>query len=329
MNASRATGVGLAAAAWFAVMPLAPAVCGPPGAAPPTPVPPIGIAPSAGRPLLAAPRGLTTGRLATGLAANGRATGGLAAGGLAAGLEARVAADICEQVAAAAEAANKLPAGLLKAIGRIESGRWDATRARTVPWPWAINAAGKGQWFETREAAIQAVQVFRAAGVRSIDMGCFQISLLHHPGAFKDLDQAFDPAANAAYAARFLNTLFARAGSWEGAVENYHSADPARGLAYRAQVFSAWFSPGAAPASVHAGMPPELTLPGLAPLGLAPLGAAGAAAIAPAAPAGLLPRVIAGVRIWTPMAAGTAPTIIAMPPPPGVAVAGRPPSVSE
>ena len=287
---------------------------------------------------------MAAGRLATSLAANGPATGGLAtgglaagglaAGGLAAGLEARLAADICEQVAAAAEAANKLPAGLLKAIGRIESGRWDATRARTVPWPWAINAAGKGQWFETREAAIQAVQVFRAAGVRSIDMGCFQISLLHHPGAFKDLDQAFDPAANAAYAARFLNTLFARAGSWEGAVENYHSADPARGLAYRAQVFSAWFSPGAAPASVHAGMPPELTLPGLAPLGLAPLGvaplgAAGAAAIAPAAPAGPLPRVIAGVRIWTPMAAGTAPTIIAMPPPPGVAVASRPPSVSE
>ena len=320
VDVARATGAVLVAAAWFAVMPLAPAAGGPPGAAPP--IPEIAIGASSGQPL----------------PADGGATGGPAAG-----LEARLAADICEQAGAAAEAANKLPAGLLKAIGRIESGRWDATRARSVPWPWTINAAGKGQWFETRDAAVQAVQAFRAAGVRSIDIGCFQISLLHHPGAFKDLDQAFDPAANADYAARFLNTLFARAGSWEGAVENYHSADPARGLAYRAQVFSAWFSPGAAPASVHAGMPPGLTLPGSTPAGGAPFGAtspgvtplglalpraAGAAAIAPA-PSGLLPRVIAGVRVWTPMAAGTAPSMIAMPPPPGAAVATRRPPVSE
>ena len=228
----------------------------------------------------------------------------------------------CEQAAAAAEAAHGLPAGLLLAIGRIEGGRRDAASGRGMPWPWTINAAGKGQWFETRDAAVQAVEAARAAGIRSIDAGCFQISLLHHPGAFADLNQAFNPGANAAYAARFLRALFARAGSWEGAVENYHSADPARGLAYRDQVFAAWFAPGSTPLAT------SLAAPGAAPG--ATTGATSGATppmVRAGMPPGLLPmpsaagsasasvRVTSGVRVWTPMEAGTAPTVVAMPPP--------------
>src|SRR5580658_2565403 len=148
----------------------------------------------------------------------------------------------CEQAGVAAERDGGLPDGLLLAIGRVESGRWDPVRGRMTPWPWTINAAGKGQFFETKDMAAQTVKALADGGTRSIDVGCFQISLLYHPAAFSSLEQAFDPDANARYATRFLLSLFGRTGSWEAAVEAYHSADPTLGFEYRQQVFSTWTS---------------------------------------------------------------------------------------
>jgi hypothetical protein len=196
----------------------------------------------------------------------------------------------CEQAGIAAEQAAGLPPGLLLAIGRVESGRWDPARGRVTAWPWAINAAGKGQWFETSDMAAGTVRALLDSGTRSIDVGCFQISLLYHPTAFASLDQAFDPDANARYAARFLLTLFGRTGSWEAAVEAYHSADPTLGFAYRRQVFSTW---AAAP----------------------PLPAIAVAIPAMARPAPPIPQIMAGVQVWTPMPAGTGARIVTMPPP--------------
>jgi hypothetical protein len=205
----------------------------------------------------------------------------------------------CEQAGIAAEQANGLPAGLLLAIGRVESGRWDPERGRTTAWPWAINAAGKGQWFEAKDAAVQTVGTLRESGVRSIDVGCFQINLLWHPLAFTSVEQGFDPAANARYAAKFLLSLFGRTGSWEAAVEAYHSADPALGYAYRQQVFSTWSAAS------------TLTAVASAPVSVV---ATTMLASVPKAPPVAMPLVIAGVQIWTPMPVGTAAGVVAMPP---------------
>ena len=51
------------------------------------------------------------------------------------------------------------------------------------------------------------MRAVQAQGVRSIDIGCMQVNLMHHPNAFATLDAAFDPLANALYAARFLTEL--------------------------------------------------------------------------------------------------------------------------
>lgn len=202
----------------------------------------------------------------------------------------------CEQAGIAAEQENGLPAGLLLAIGRVESGRWDASRGRVTPFPWTINAAGKGQWFQSKDIAAQTVKAQLDGGTRSIDVGCFQISLLWHPTAFNSLEQAFDPDANARYAARFLLSLFSRTGSWEAAVETYHSADPALGFAYRQQVFSTWTE--ASPVNTAAAVPVlKAAMPTLA------------AVSRPVA----LPVVIAGVQIWTPMPAGSGARVVVMP----------------
>ncbi len=142
----------------------------------------------------------------------------------------------CLEAARTAERDKALPSALLAAIGRVESGRLDTRSGQVVPWPWAVNAAGVGHAFATAQQAIAYVTLLQAAGVRSIDVGCFQVNLLYHPGAFASLEQAFDPAANASYAASFLNRLHARSGSWQQAVSDYHSMTPFAGASYRRRV---------------------------------------------------------------------------------------------
>jgi soluble lytic murein transglycosylase-like protein len=59
---------------------------------------------------------------------------------------------------------------------------------------------------------------------------------MHHPVAFADLEQAFDPLANVTYGAGFLSFLHQETGSWDHAVARYHSAEPERGEVYRSRV---------------------------------------------------------------------------------------------
>jgi hypothetical protein len=211
----------------------------------------------------------------------------------------------CEAAAAEAERAAGLPVGLLLAVGRVESGRWDAALQRVVPWPWAVDFGSAGRLLDSKREAVQAVQDASASGIRNIDVGCFQINLMHHPGAFASLDEAFDPPANAGYAARFLLSLRDRLGSWEEAVAAYHSADPSRGIPYRQLVMASWMDGGGRPAfrnvatsattafafGIHVWVP---TARNNAASAIVPV-AADAAAVR-GAPERLLPRVIVPSR---------------------------------
>ena len=151
----------------------------------------------------------------------------------------------CRRAIAAAEQRAGIPAGLLLAIAQVESGR-PAPGGGVVPWPFALNAGGTGSWPETRDAAVAEVEAWRARGVRSIDVGCMQVNLFYHPDAFPNLQAAFDPPTNVAYAARFLRDLFARTGNWANAIAQYHSSEPGRGLSYHSRVTVARVSGGVA-----------------------------------------------------------------------------------
>ncbi len=157
----------------------------------------------------------------------------------------------CEAAADAAEQGFGLPAGLLRAIGIVESGRWQPALNRSAPWPYAIDVGGYDLFMDDLPQAVGKVASLRQEGFESIDVGCFQINLLYHPDAFASLEEAFDPAANAAYAARFLLDLHARSGSWEQAVADYHSAVPELGEPYRLRVYAVWR--GAPPDDLAAG----------------------------------------------------------------------------
>ena len=153
---------------------------------------------------------------------------------------------LCEAAIVGAERSVRLPLRLLGAIAEVESGRPDDA-GNVRPWPWTINAEGRGQFFASKRDAIDAVRMLQAQGARSIDVGCMQVNLMYHPNAFASLDAAFDPTDNALYAARFLNTLYGISGSWVQAAAAYHSQTPAIGAGYEQRVMARWQHRGPVP----------------------------------------------------------------------------------
>ncbi|WP_439139313.1 lytic transglycosylase domain-containing protein [Roseicyclus sp.] len=136
----------------------------------------------------------------------------------------------CEAMATRIGAAEGLPPGLLPAISRIESGRRVGRTVRA--WPWTLNHAGRGLYFETREETLAYLRQTVAEGPRNIDVGCMQVNHYWHGENFPSVEAMLDPETNIRYAVRFLKELHAREGSWEEAVKNYHSPDAERGARY-------------------------------------------------------------------------------------------------
>ena len=177
----------------------------------------------------------------------------------------RPARDTCLSGIVAAEQKFALPQKLLQTIGIVESGRADPVTGRVTPWPWTINAAGTGHFYETKAAAIKAVQDLQEAGTRSIDVGCLQINLVHHPAAFSSLDEAFDPVVNTRYGGHFLSDLYQETGKWPLAAAAYHSRTQEIGASYAERVMAMWplanrFTEGRFPSHDRRAVAPDLSL---------------------------------------------------------------------
>ncbi len=170
----------------------------------------------------------------------------------------------CNAAIATAERKSAMPKRVMGTIALVESGRVVGTRI--VPWPWSVNVAGTGYYYETKEAAIDAVRTFTAAGQRSIDVGCMQINLAAHPAAFDSLDTAFEPAANADYAARFLRTLYQQSGRFATAMTAYHSQTPEFANDYARKLLAVW--PGAADLGLTVDTAPPAPPPRLSQINL-------------------------------------------------------------
>ncbi len=175
--------------------------------------------------------------------------GGRAVGVAQAGMAPQAA---CVAAGRAAEDAGNLPANILVSIGLVESGRIDPLSGQKSPWPWTVNVDGAGHYFEGEQDAAAFVRLAESSGAQDVDVGCFQISLQQHPDAFSSLDAAFDPVANADFAARFLGQLKMQGGSWNAAIADYHSALPELGLPYQRLVLNAWRGVGDLPLGLDA-----------------------------------------------------------------------------
>lgn len=120
------------------------------------------------------------------------------------------------------------------AITRVETGR--QADEGLAPWPWAINMAGTGHWPATYDEAVILAQSALDEGRQNMDIGCFQLNIRWHGQGFASLEDMFDPARNADYAARFLLDLHQETGNWVDAVATYHSRSPDLAEAYVARV---------------------------------------------------------------------------------------------
>jgi hypothetical protein len=199
----------------------------------------------------------------------------------------------CDAAGRAAEQAGALPANMLVSIGLVESGRIDPATGEVTPWPWTVNVDGAGHYFQNEQDAAAFVRLAESSGAEDIDVGCFQISLENHPAAFSSLDLAFDPVANANFAARFLNQLKMQNGSWNLAIADYHSGLPALGLPYQRLVLNAWRGIGDVPS-------------GLGELGFAPADPV----VILEGPAARLVRVITTDEAWGPPLMAKLPRVI-------------------
>lgn len=149
-------------------------------------------------------------------------------------------ARLCTQNFPTQERAQSIPNHLLAAISSTESGRWHKGLGMALPWPWTANVEGKGYYYDSKAEAIAGVQEHMRRGARSIDVGCMQVNLKHHAKAFRNLNEAFDPAMNVAYAAKFLRTNYNDLGDWIKATAAYHSRTAKYGNAYLARIEKSW-----------------------------------------------------------------------------------------
>lgn len=131
----------------------------------------------------------------------------------------------CEREMLRAAQAHGVPLGMLYAVGLAETGRGDSLR------PYALNIDGASVYDIDKAEALRRFAAARKAGIKLIDVGCMQINHHFHAGQFTSVEDMLDPARNVDYAARFLNRLRAREGSWTRAVARYHAGpnnDPAQ-----------------------------------------------------------------------------------------------------
>lgn len=149
-------------------------------------------------------------------------------------------AKLCTHLLPQYEKQYNIPKHLLSAIATTESGRYHEGLKLSVPWPWTVNAEGKSYYFDSKQEAVQAVRKMQRQGKASIDVGCMQVNLHHHPQAFSSLEEAFEPRKNIAYAAGFLNNLYQEEKSWKRAAANYHSKTPDRGSQYIGRIYNSW-----------------------------------------------------------------------------------------
>lgn len=134
------------------------------------------------------------------------------------------------------QAKTDSPKDILMGVALTETGR--KKNGQFQPWPWSINAEGKGWWFETMGEAIEQVKALQASGIKSIDVGCMQINLRWHKDAFTSLEEAFNPFKNVQYAADNMAKNYSETKNWLLAAGRHHSFREDHAKKYREKVIA-------------------------------------------------------------------------------------------
>ncbi|WP_289040492.1 lytic transglycosylase domain-containing protein [uncultured Aliiroseovarius sp.] len=134
-------------------------------------------------------------------------------------------------MAEVASAQTDVPLSVVKAISLIETARKEQGQLRA--WPWTVSMQGESVWFASPQDAKTYAHHHFKVGVRSFDVGCFEINYKWHHQHFSSIDQMLAPKQNALYAARFLSKLFREFGDRALAADVFHSQTPALAKEYK------------------------------------------------------------------------------------------------
>jgi len=141
------------------------------------------------------------------------------------GLKAKTQGGSCERHILHSSKQFNVPVGILYAVGLTETGKKGSLH------PFALNVEGRSYFAASKSDALKKFATAKARGVDLIDVGCMQINHYWHKAGFSSVEEMFEPKKNVAYAAKFLQELRQREGSWTLAVARYHAGpdnDPAQ-----------------------------------------------------------------------------------------------------
>ena len=134
-----------------------------------------------------------------------------------------------------------VPHTVLYAVALTESGKQIESISGYRPWPWTLNLAGRGYFFDTRQEAWQALSGWIGEGKRSIDIGLMQVNWRYHQERLGTTWQALDPYHNLRVGAAILQACYQTRQDWWSSVGCYHSpANANRAERYRQRVVSHW-----------------------------------------------------------------------------------------
>lgn len=125
--------------------------------------------------------------------------------------------NICERELARASKKYNVPLQILYAVGLTESGYAGFLQ------PYTLYIEGKDYISNTLQDALKLFKAANARGVQLIDIGCMQVNYYWHKEEFNSLEEMFNPRLNVEQAARFLQELRQRHGSWTMALARYNA----------------------------------------------------------------------------------------------------------
>ncbi|WP_454916016.1 lytic transglycosylase domain-containing protein [Xanthobacter sediminis] len=125
--------------------------------------------------------------------------------------------NICERELARASKKYNVPLQILYAVGLTESGYAGFLQ------PYTLYIEGKDYILNNLQDALKLFKEANARGVQLIDIGCMQVNYYWHKEEFNSLEEMFNPRLNVEQAARFLQELRQRHGSWTMALARYNA----------------------------------------------------------------------------------------------------------
>ncbi len=151
----------------------------------------------------------------------------------------------CEEVVPSAyrwiATEHGIPVRLFYAIALAESGKTLVSTSSRRPWPWTLNIAGNGVYFNSRWEAWCALDRSLRAGQDSVDIGLMQVNWRFHQARLGSSWLALEPYHNLSVGAEILKDCYKRRRDWWASVGCYHApSDKPRAKRYRARVVALW-----------------------------------------------------------------------------------------